>query len=122
MPKVISAYELTLRPRPKNQTLTSWLYSELRSAILDGRLAPETRLPASRDFATQYGISRGTVISVFERLQSEGYVSSHVGLGTRVNRLSRVSGGHASQAKAPAYIRRAASGDIPVEARAVRRS
>ncbi|MCU1294414.1 MAG: Transcriptional regulator, GntR family domain / Aspartate aminotransferase [Bryobacterales bacterium] len=87
MPKNVSSFELTLNSRTQHQTLTSWLYAELRVAILDGRLGPGTRLPASRDFASQYGISRGTVVSVLERLQAEGYVSSRVGFGTWVNHL-----------------------------------
>src|ERR1041385_7088219 len=109
MPKAISSYELTLDPRPHNQTLTSWLYAELRAAILHGRLAPGTRLPASRDFAAQHGLSRGTVVSVFERLQSEGYVSCQVGLGTWVNRLATVQDHVSSQEMLPAYIGRVVS-------------
>ena len=105
MPKAISSYELTLDSRQPSQTLTSWLYGELRSAILHGRLAPGTRLPASRDFASQHGLSRGTVVSVFERLQSEGYISSQVGLGTWVNRLATVQGPVRSQETTPAYVR-----------------
>ena len=106
MPKAISSYELTLDSRPHNQTLTSWLYAELRAAILHGRLAPGTRLPASRDFAAQHGFSRGTVVSVFERLQAEGYVSCQVGLGTWVNRLATVHGQVSHQETPPAYVRR----------------
>ena len=109
MPKAISSYELTLDTRPHNQTLTSWLYTELRAAILHGRLAPGTRLPASRDFASQHGLSRGTVVSVFERLQAEGYLSSQVGLGTWVNRLATVQRPVKSQDTPPAYVRRLAS-------------
>src|SRR5215831_11648266 len=55
-------------------------------AILDGRLRPGTRLPATRDFARQYDVSRGVVVDVFEQLSLDGYVSSHVGAGTWVNR------------------------------------
>lgn len=87
MPKAISSFELTLRSRSRHQTLSNWLYVELRSAILDGRLATGTRLPSSRDFASQYELSRGTVVSVLERLQAEGYVTSRVGFGTWVNRV-----------------------------------
>jgi GntR family transcriptional regulator / MocR family aminotransferase len=68
--KTVSSFELTLKSRAPHQTLTNWLYSELRLAILEGRLGPGTRLPASRDFASQYGLSRGTVVTVLERLQS----------------------------------------------------
>src|SRR3984885_11979508 len=107
MPKTVSSFELTLDRRPENQTLTSWLYAELRSAILEGRLALGTRLPASRDFASQYGLSRGTVVSVFERLQAEGYVSCRVGVGTCVNRVAAPPPNR-QMSKPPAYIRRVA--------------
>lgn len=109
MPKAISSYELTLSARPQHQTLTNWLYGEVRGAILQGRLAPGTRLPASRDFALQHGLSRGTVVSVFERLQDEGYASCHVGSGTRVNRLATVNPAGRSERLPPAYISRITS-------------
>jgi GntR family transcriptional regulator / MocR family aminotransferase len=105
--KASSSYELTLSPCPPEQTLTTWLYGELRRAILDGRLATGNRLPASRDFAVQYGLSRGTVVSVFERLQAEGYVSSRVGSGTCVNRLAPANEARTQHRRPPAYIRRA---------------
>jgi GntR family transcriptional regulator / MocR family aminotransferase len=109
MPKAISSFELTLDARPLEQTLTTWLYAQLRLAILDGRLRPGARLPASRDFATQYGVSRGTVVSVFERLQAEGYVSCRVGSGTRVNRIDPAPRLRSPYSKPPAYIRRVIS-------------
>lgn len=106
MPKTVSAFELTLHSRPQHQTLTAWLYGELRAAILQGRLGPGTRLPASRDFASQYGLSRGTVVSVLERLQAEGYVSSRVGLGTWVNHVAAPPLPRPTASTPPAYIRR----------------
>jgi GntR family transcriptional regulator/MocR family aminotransferase len=106
MPKVVSSLELTLDNRPQNQTLTSWLYAQLRLAIIEGRLRPGSRLPASRDFAKLYGLSRGTVVSVFERLHSEGYVSCRVGAGTRVNRIERVKSVQTPTSTPPAYVRR----------------
>jgi GntR family transcriptional regulator/MocR family aminotransferase len=112
MPKAISSFELTLKSRSRHQTLTNWLYGELRSAILDGRLPPGARLPASRDFASQYQLSRGTVVTVLERLHSEGYVTSRVGFGTWVNRVEVPL--PARQATAmPAYIRRIVSTNKP---------
>ena len=107
MPKTISSFELTLNNRPQDQTLTSWLYQDLRSAILAGRLRPGARLPASRDFAQLYKLSRGTVVNVFERLHVEGYLSSRVGVGTWVN--DRVVAGNTVRTKLstpPAYVRR----------------
>jgi len=108
MPKAISSFELTLKTRSRHQTLTNWLYGELRSAILEGRLAPGARLPASRDFASQYEVSRGTVVSVLERLQAEGYLSSRVGFGTWVNRVEAPRPARKA-ATTPAYIRRVMS-------------
>src|SRR4051794_13022163 len=110
MPKAVSSFELTLENRPQGQTLTSWLYSQLRLAIIEGRLRAGTRLPASRDFATQYAVSRGTIVSVLERLQLEGYVSCRVGSGTRVNRIEAAPPVRSTSSSPPAYIRRVISG------------
>src|ERR1700722_9561314 len=85
MPKVKGWLELPLKVRGEGQPLTDWLYLELRTAILEGRLSPSTRLPSTRDFAAQYGVSRGTIVQVFERLQSEGYLCSRVGAGTVIS-------------------------------------
>src|SRR5919205_1051710 len=106
MPKTVSALELTLSSRPPQQTLTDWLYAELRNSILEGRLRPGTRLPASRDFARQHSLSRGTVVVVFERLLAEGYLSSRVGSGTWVSDRG-AAGAHArAETQAPpAYVR-----------------
>ncbi|HEV2133483.1 MAG TPA: PLP-dependent aminotransferase family protein [Terracidiphilus sp.] len=76
--------------------------------MLDGRLAPGARLPASRDFVRQYELSRGTVVSVLERLQAEGFIISRVGFGTWVNRVEAPR--PARQATTtPEYIRRVIS-------------
>jgi GntR family transcriptional regulator/MocR family aminotransferase len=107
--KASSAYELTLGPRAPDQTLTAWLYAQLRRAILEGRLVPGTRLPPSREFAAQHGLSRGTVVTVFERLQAEGYIASRVGSGTTVNRLPPVNKVQTQHLNPPAYIQRIAA-------------
>src|SRR5947209_7828667 len=109
MAKAISSFQLTLDERPQHQTLTNWLYAQLRAAVIEGRLRPGSRLPASRDFARQYGLSRGTVVSVLERLQAEGYVSCRVGSGTRVNRIEPVDPVRTTNFRPPAYIRRVIS-------------
>src|SRR3954452_2134128 len=109
MAKAISSFELTLDERPQHQTLTGWLYAQLRAAVIEGRLRPGSRLPASRDFARQYGLSRGTVVSVFERLQAEGYVFCRVGSGTRVIRIQSVAPVLTTNTQPPAYILRVMS-------------
>lgn len=85
MPKRVTALELSIGRHTGNGTRMRWLLDELRRAILDGSLKPGSRLPATRDLARQYGLSRGTVVAVFEQLQLDGYLLSHVGAVTWVN-------------------------------------
>ncbi|KAA6464457.1 PLP-dependent aminotransferase family protein [Acidobacteria bacterium AB60] len=111
MSKVASSFELSLNPRSRGQSLSRWLYEELRAAILEGRLKAGTTLPATREFARQQRISRGTVLSAFERLQDEGYLSSRVGIGTWVNPNVAATGiARCAPSAVPAYIDRAISG------------
>ena len=85
MAKESSTLSLNLRgPKPR-MPLYRWLYEELRSAILTGHLRPGARLPATRDLAAQYGISRPTIVAAFEQMRSEGYVEGKVGSGTYVS-------------------------------------
>ncbi len=107
MAKVKGWSELPLNARPARLPLTDWLYQELRSAILEARLAPSTRLPSTRDFAALYGVSRGTVVQVFERLQSEGYFCSRVGAGTTVSDRVKPRPAVPVTGTLPAYIRSA---------------
>jgi GntR family transcriptional regulator/MocR family aminotransferase len=85
MAKRAATFELALPPRDPRISAYRWLYSALRSAILEGRLQPGTRLPATRDLATQYRLSRGTIVNSVEQLKSEGYVQARTGSGTYVS-------------------------------------
>ena len=85
--KRVTSLPLALHRRPPRTTRTRWLCEELRRAVVDGRLPPGTRLPATRDLAQQYGVSRGTAVDAFEQLRSEGYLVARVGAGTWVNQL-----------------------------------
>ena len=77
--------ELLLRlDRDSDQPLRSQLETGLRDAIRDGRLQPGERLPSSREFARELGVSRGLVQECYGQLLSEGYLDSHVGSATRV--------------------------------------
>ncbi|HEX4599585.1 MAG TPA: PLP-dependent aminotransferase family protein [Burkholderiaceae bacterium] len=60
------------------------LYRQLREAIIDGRLAPGVRLPATRKAGHFFGVSRNTAADVYDRLLSEGYVATRRGSGTYV--------------------------------------
>ena len=63
------------------------VYQSLRAAILSGRLRPGTRLPSTRAASLELGVARNTVIAVFEQLADEGFVTSRVGDGTRVEEV-----------------------------------
>src|ERR1700761_2589186 len=78
-------YSLLLPTRDPGTPAIRWLYTALRADILAGRLPPGSRLPATRDLAGQYRLSRGTVVSAFEELKSEGYLHGSAGSGTYVS-------------------------------------
>ena len=64
--------------------LTGEIYRQLRRAILDGRLPPGSRLPATRELARRLNVSRTTVTVAYDRLTGEGFITSRVGAGTFV--------------------------------------
>ncbi|GAB2925237.1 PLP-dependent aminotransferase family protein [Micromonospora polyrhachis] len=64
--------------------LTDQLTEALREAIVWGRLAPGTRLPASRGLAADLRLSRGVVVEAYEQLVAEGRLVARRGSGTVV--------------------------------------
>ena len=64
--------------------LTGEIYRQLRRAILDGRLPPGGRLPATRELARRLNVSRTTVTVAYDRHTGEGFITSRVGAGTFV--------------------------------------
>jgi GntR family transcriptional regulator/MocR family aminotransferase len=60
------------------------LYQAIRESILGHRLPPGTRLPSTRELARELGLSRNTVLSTFEGLLAEGFISAKAGSGTFV--------------------------------------
>jgi GntR family transcriptional regulator / MocR family aminotransferase len=87
MAKRATVFELMLPPRDPGMPAYRALYTALRAEILEGRLRPGARLPATRDLARQYGLSRGTIVNAFDQLKSEGYVEGSVGSGTYVSKI-----------------------------------
>jgi GntR family transcriptional regulator/MocR family aminotransferase len=51
------------------------LYRQLRAAVLEGRLRPGARLPATRFLARELGLSRNTVLAAYDQLASEGFLA-----------------------------------------------
>jgi GntR family transcriptional regulator/MocR family aminotransferase len=87
MPRTTAILGTLSLDRSSGDPLHQQLYAALREAILAGRLPPGTRLPATRSMAQDLGAARNTVVTAFERLIAEGYMSARVGDGTRVAAL-----------------------------------
>ena len=78
-------FDLTLElPARGSGDVLVALHRQLRSAILDGRLQPGLRLPATRALADLAGVSRNTATTAYELLLSEGYLQARRGSGTYV--------------------------------------
>ena len=82
MPLPIIGIELN---RQSDLPLYQQLYESLRRAILEQRLRPGQRLPATRKFAEELGISRSTVLLAYEHLVTEGYAEGKTGAGTFIS-------------------------------------
>ncbi len=85
---MVLALELDIRLPDKNSgQLVSQLHRQLRTAIVSGRLRAGTQLPPTRKLALELGISRNTVVAVYDLLLSEGYLSGKAGSGSFVNEM-----------------------------------
>src|SRR6516164_2940045 len=63
----------------------------LKQAILSGRCAPATRLPATRTLARDLDLSRNTVLAAYEQLAAEGFIEGRVGSGCYVSAFAAAS-------------------------------
>ncbi|GAA4995693.1 MocR-like pyridoxine biosynthesis transcription factor PdxR [Streptomyces siamensis] len=87
----------------------------LRDAVREGRLAPGTRLPATRRLAAELGISRGTAKAAYDQLVAEGYLTARQGSGTEVAPLpsdGAAAAVRAPHARAPRFDLRPGSPDV----------
>lgn len=60
------------------------IFVQIRHAIVTGQIAKGARLPPSRSMAQELGMSRNTIVQVYELLANEGYLQQRVGAGTFV--------------------------------------
>src|SRR5689334_24605398 len=84
MPKSWATLGVDLHLEPAGPHLRRGLTDALREAVRTGRLAPGTRLPSSRNLATDLGIARNTVADAYADLVAEGWLTARQGSGTRV--------------------------------------
>lgn len=62
----------------------------IRERVAEGALRAGTRLPPTRAFATELGVSRSTVVTAYDQLVAEGYLDSVQGSGHTVRAMSAV--------------------------------
>lgn len=79
-----NAVTLDLNPLPA-QKVACAIAAQIRSRILDGRLKPGDRLPATRGLAGELKVARGTVVTALEILVAEGLLEARQGSGTFVS-------------------------------------
>jgi GntR family transcriptional regulator/MocR family aminotransferase len=70
--------------RSDRRGLATQLQQQLRSAIQQRRVASGTLLPPSRLLARDLGVARSVVVTAYENLAADGYLSGRQGSGTRV--------------------------------------
>jgi GntR family transcriptional regulator/MocR family aminotransferase len=75
---------MSLVDRAAPEPLTRQIYSRLRGLILQGTLAPGSRMTSTRRMAQELGVSRNVVLNAFDQLFAEGYLEARVGSGTFV--------------------------------------
>ena len=80
-------FPLALPERGSRQRMAA-LHGQLRAAILDGRLKPGLRLPATRELAETLEVSRNTVVAAYDLLLGEGYIEARRGAGNFVADLA----------------------------------
>lgn len=64
---------MTVTAKPRKRARPQQVYERLRELIIDGRLAPGTRI-VETDVAARLGVSRTPVRGALQRLQQEGFV------------------------------------------------
>ena len=60
------------------------VYEQIRHLIASGRLEDGSRLPATRELASQLGLNRTTISAAYELLELDGLITGHVGRGSFV--------------------------------------
>lgn len=88
----------------------------LRSAVKNGVIHPDSRLPPTRDLARQLGLGRNTIVDAYAELAADGWLVSKGRQGTFVLAPKKLKGVH--PVTGPALVERltdAATGDIAAE-------
>ena len=69
------------------KTLTDYVYGQLRADIIDGKLAPESKLKIEH-LRTEYSVGATPLREALSRLSSDGFVITEGQRGFRVSPIS----------------------------------
>jgi len=81
---VLDGFEFEPGPPAKHEQLFRYLHD----AIASGLLRAGSRLPPTRNVASQLGVSRQTVVVAYERLLAEGMIEGQQGSGSFVSSIA----------------------------------
>jgi GntR family transcriptional regulator / MocR family aminotransferase len=76
--------------KAKRVPLKRQLYLAIRDMIVAGTLPAGTRLPSTRALAHAHGVSRSTVVEVFEQLLADDLTAGTIGSGTYTNAVTAI--------------------------------
>lgn len=65
--------------------------ARIRQEVTDGIWQLGQKLPTENELATQYGVSRGTVVRAFDVLRAEGVIDTIHGQGSRIAAIPEVA-------------------------------
>ncbi len=106
----VKRQQILFLTRKSDLSLQVQLAAQLKDLIQSGQLGAGDPLPSSRELATELKVSRNTVVYAYERLISEGYLSSRLRSKVYVSDTagelrSAVQRSKVERAKAPAAVR-----------------
>jgi GntR family transcriptional regulator / MocR family aminotransferase len=86
MKKIASGiFPIIVIDRDAPTALHRQIYERYRTAIVEGKLLPNQRIPSSRALAAELGVSRFPVLNAYDQLLAEGYIESRIGVGMVVS-------------------------------------
>ncbi|GAA6151406.1 PLP-dependent aminotransferase family protein [Pseudoteredinibacter isoporae] len=80
--------------RSSGKALHQQVYEVIRQAIIDGVLAPASKIPSSRSLASSLSLSRTTVSTALDQLFAEGFLFTKQGDGTYIAELNLTTRSH----------------------------
>lgn len=92
--------------RNSRMSFQSQLRTKIVEAIINGQLAFGTKLPSTRKLAKNLGLSRVTVVIVYEKLAEDGYINAEERSGYRVADLGPSGSGTAKPIEHQAFERK----------------